>query len=125
MAVVRRVVENSGTDTDTFCKWLAAQKVDVNGPLSGICHWFTHPEKSLTRGGHVSRYHVRQEVARDNEHGLRSDVVSQFHHSTSISIIMILAAVLFILIITALVTCIIRKKRRPHQVRRYSTDKDI
>ena len=29
----------------------------VDGPLSGICHWFTHPDRSQSRG-HVTRYHA-------------------------------------------------------------------
>merc|ERR1712060_605659 len=43
-------------------------------------------------------------------------VSSHLHESTSISIIMILATVLFILLVTAFVTCITRKKRRPQNV---------
>ena len=117
MAMVRQVVHRTGTDTDTFCKWLMAQKVEVEGPLSGICHWFTHPEKSLHRPRfHQQHHRVTPEYAGDyEESGLvrRTSLGAHLHHSTSISIIMILATVLFLLIITAFVTCIIRKKRRP------------
>merc|ERR1711997_654174 len=41
---------------------------------------------------------------------------SQLHESTSISIIMLLATVLFILLITAFVTCITRKNRAAQTV---------
>jgi len=120
MAVVQRVVEDAGTDTHTFCRWLMSSKVKVGGPLSGICHWFTHPEKPLYR----SRYHhgvtTSYDTLRHDDYDTgggtvipRSGLVSHLHESTSISIIMILATVLFILLITAFVTCIIRKKRRP------------
>jgi len=119
MAMVRQVVHRTGTDTDTFCKWLMAQKVEVEGPLSGICHWFTHPEKSLHRPRfHQQHHRVTPEYAGDyEESGLvrRTSLGAHLHHSTSISIIMILATVLFLLIITAFVTCIIRKKRRPQR----------
>jgi len=120
MAVVQRVVEDAGTDTKTFCRWLMSSKVKVGGPLSGICHWFTHPEKPLYR----SRFHhgvtTSYDTPRHDDYDTavsgsiqRTGLVSHLHESTSISIIMILATVLFILLITAFVTCIIRKKRRP------------
>ena len=124
MAVVQRVVEDAGTDTHTFCRWLMSSKVKVGGPLSGICHWFTHPEKPLYR----SRYHhggvtTSYDTSRHDDYDTmrsetiqRTGLVSHLHESTSISIIMILATVLFILLITAFVTCIIRKKRRPQVI---------
>ena len=124
MAVVQRVIEDTGADTDTFCKWLMSSKVKVGGPLSGICHWFTHPEKPLYR----SRYHhggvtTSYDTSRHDDYDTmgsetiqRTGLVSHLHESTSISIIMILATVLFILLITAFVTCIIRKKRRPQVI---------
>ena len=128
MAVVQRVIEDTGADTDTFCKWLMSSKVEVGGPLSGICHWFTSPERSTERRN--SRYNIlthRHDLSRHEFDIMSSSTgpqrtsstyssLSHINESTSISIIMILATVLFILIITAFVTCIIRKKRRP-QVR--------
>jgi len=128
MAVVQRVIEDTGADTDTFCKWLMSSKVEVGGPLSGICHWFTSPERSTERRN--SRYNIlthRHDLSRHEFDIMSSSTgpqrtsstyssLSHINESTSISIIMILATVLFILIITAFVTCIIRKKRRPqHQ----------
>lgn len=115
MAVVQRVVEDAGTDTKTFCRWLMSSKVEVGGPLSGICHWFTHPEKPLYRTrGHVSTHGQVTRLDHDAMETVhRTGVMSHIHESTSISIIMILATVLFILLITAFVTCIIRKKRQP------------
>jgi len=127
MAVVQRVIEDTGADTDTFCKWLMSSKVKVGGPLSGICHWFTSPERSTERRN--SRYNIlthRHDLSRHEYDIMSSSTgpqrtstysgLSHINESTSISIIMILATVLFILIITAFVTCIIRKKRRPqHQ----------
>ena len=128
MAVVQRVIEDTGADTDTFCKWLMSSKVKVGGPLSGICHWFTSPERSTERRN--SRYNIlthRHDLSRHEYDIMSSSTgpqrtstysgLSHINESTSISIIMILATVLFILIITAFVTCIIRKKRRP-QVKR-------
>jgi len=121
MAVVQRVIEDTGADTDTFCKWLMSSKVKVGGPLSGICHWFTNPERNTERR---SRYNIlthSHDLTRHEADIMSSSVQrtstysSHIHESTSISIIMILATVLFILLITAFVTCIIRKKRRPHQ----------
>jgi len=122
MAVVQRVIEDTGADTDTFCKWLMSSKVKVGGPLSGICHWFTSPERDSERRG--SRYNIltqRHDLSRHefdimtSSGPQRTSTYSSSHinESTSISIIMILATVLFILLITAFVTCIIRKKRRP------------
>lgn len=126
MAVVQRVIEDTGADTDTFCKWLMSSKVKVGGPLSGICHWFTSPERNTERRN--SRYNIlthRHDLSR-HEYDImsssgpqRTSTYSSSHinESTSISIIMILATVLFILLITAFVTCIIRKKRRPQVIR--------
>merc|ERR1711971_369020 len=56
--------------------------------------------------------------SRASDGQVRTDLMisSHLHESTSISIIMILATVLFILLITAFVTCITRKKRRPQNV---------
>merc|ERR1712244_128523 len=93
--------------------------VKVGGPLSGICHWFTNPERNTERR---SRYNIlshSHDLTRHEADIMSSSVQrtstysSHIHESTSISIIMILATVLFILLITAFVTCIIRKKRRP------------
>lgn len=127
MAVVQRVIEDTGADTDTFCKWLMSSKVKVGGPLSGICHWFTSPERSTERrNSHYNILTHRHDLSRHEFDIMSSSTgpqrtstyssLSHINESTSISIIMILATVLFILIITAFVTCIIRKKRRPqHQ----------
>ena len=102
--------------------------MDVGGPLSGLCHWFAvNPEKTLQdtlhRPGieklHLNRHLITNEIpSRAADGHVKTDLMisSQLHESTSISIIMILATVLFILLITAFVTCITRKKRRP-QVR--------
>jgi len=131
MAVVQRVIEDTGADTDTFCKWLMSSKVKVGGPLSGICHWFTSPERNTERRN--SQYNIlthRHDLSRhefdimSSSGPQRTSTYSSSHinESTSISIIMILATVLFILLITAFVTCIIRKKRRPqHQPSQRST----
>jgi len=112
MAVVQRVIEDTGADTDTFCKWLMSSRVRVDGPLSGICHWFTHPDRSQSRG-QVTRYHAGDADTLDIVHRSGFSSGLQDSASISISIIMILATVLFILLVTAFVTCIIRKKRRP------------
>merc|ERR1712061_763855 len=112
MAVVQRVIEDTGADTDTFCKWLMSSRVRVDGPLSGICHWFTHPDRNQSRG-QVTRYHAGDADTLDIVHRSGFSSGLQDSASISISIIMILATVLFILLVTAFVTCIIRKKRRP------------
>ena len=102
--------------------------MDLGGPLSGLCHWFAvNPEKTLEktfhRPGvenlHLNRHLITNEIpSRTGDGEVKTDLMvsSHLHESTSISIIMILATVLFILLITAFVTCITRKKRRP-QVR--------
>ena len=110
-------------------RWLTEKKMDLGGPLSGLCHWFAvNPEKTLQktlqRPGienlHLNRHLITNEIpSRAGDGQVKTDLMvsSHLHESTSISIIMILATVLFILLITAFVTCITRKKRRP-QVRR-------
>merc|ERR1712203_1118581 len=124
MAVVQRVVGGAGADTATFCRWLTEKKMDVGGPLSGLCHWFAvNPEKTLQktlqRPGienlHLNRHLITNEIpSRAVDGQVKTDLMvsSHLHESTSISIIMILATVLFILLVTAFVTCITRKKRR-------------
>jgi len=128
MAVVQRVVGGAGADTATFCRWLTEKKMDLGGPLSGLCHWFAvNPEKTLQktlqRPGienlHLNRHLITNEIpSRAGDGQVKTDLMvsSHLHESTSISIIMILATVLFILLITAFVTCITRKKRRPQNV---------
>ena len=106
--------------------------MDLGGPLSGLCHWFAvNPEKTLEktfhRPGvenlHLNRHLITNVPSRPGDGEVKTDLMvsSHLHESTSISIIMILATVLFILLITAFVTCITRKKRRP-QVRLVSND---
>ena len=106
--------------------------MDLGGPLSGLCHWFAvNPEKTLQktlhRPGienlHLNRHLINDIPSRTDDGQIETDLMvsSHLHESTSISIIMILATVLFILLITAFVTCITRKKRRP-QVRLISVD---
>ena len=118
MAVVQRVVGDAGGNTDTFCRWLMSQKMEVGGPLSGICHWFVNPEKKLHRPRighfHPNRHLINNEIPDLAESEVHTNfmVSGHLHESTSISIIMILATVLFILLVTAFVTCITRKKRR-------------
>ena len=100
--------------------------MDLGGPLSGLCHWFAvNPQKTLQKTLHrpgIEDLHLNRitnEIpSRAAEGQVKTDLMisSHLHESTSISIIMILATVLFILLITAFVTCITRKKRRP-QVR--------
>jgi len=123
MAVVQRVVGDAGANTDTFCRWLMSQKMEVGGPLSGICHWFVNPEKKLHRPRighfHPNRHLISNEIpdlAVNSEVKTDLMISGHLHESTSISIIMILATVLFILLITAFVTCITRKKRRAQSV---------
>ena len=118
IAVVQRVVGDAGADTDTFCRWIMSQKMELGGPLSGICHWFVNPDKKLHRP-RIGNYHINRHVISSDgpdmalDSVIPSDLMSsnQLHESTSISIIMLLATVLFILLITAFVTCITRKTR--------------
>merc|ERR1711997_842439 len=128
MAVVQRVVGGAGTDTATFCRWLTEKRMDLGGPLSGLCHWFAvNPQKTLQktfhRPGienlHLHRHLITNEIpSRTGDGEVKTDLMvsSHLHESTSISIIMILATVLFILLITAFVPCITRKKGRPQNV---------
>ena len=109
-----------------YSRWLTEKKMDLGGPLSGLCHWFAvNPQKTLQKTLHrpgIEDLHLNRitnEIpSRAAEGQVKTDLMisSHLHESTSISIIMILATVLFILLITAFVTCITRKKRRP-QVR--------
>jgi len=123
MAVVQRVVGDAGADTDTFCRWIMSQKMELGGPLSGICHWFVNPDKKLHRP-RIGNYHLNRNVISSDgpdmalDSVIPSDLMSsnQLHESTSISIIMLLATVLFILLITAFVTCITRKTRAAQPV---------
>lgn len=120
MAVVQRVVGDAGADTDSFCRWFMSQKMELGGPLSGICHWFVNPEKKLHRP-RIGTFHINGRFHHNENHDMAVDSEIQtnlmtsghLHESTSISIIMLLATVLFILLITAFVTCLTRKKRRP------------
>ena len=94
IALVQRVMEDAGTDKHTFCLWLLSSKVKAGKPLTGICHWFMHLEKTQ-----------------------RTGLVSHLPETMSISTIMVLATVLFILLIKCIFTCIIWKRiwrRRQH-----------
>jgi len=105
---------NSQAETlSSLCNWWINTKQDA--PPS-ICHWFGDPEKNQRGSSLVSNLNQIQKINSFSSFGYPGHVdkfsMQQSLHSTgSISLILILGAILFILLIVAFITCISRKKR--------------
>ena len=103
---------NSQAETlSSLCNWWMNTKEEA---LPGICHWFIHPQKN--QRGSSLRINVNRATNISSfspiGHSENVDMSAMNHsHHSSISLILILGGVLFILLITAFVTCITRKKR--------------
>jgi len=106
-----------GPTLSSLCNWWMTTKEEA---LPGICQWFIHPEKNMQR---VSISFTHNQLANSSRFSPISysdkvgviDMAPPVHSTTSIGLILILASVFFILLVTAFITCIIRRKRVQQQ----------
>ena len=96
----------------SLCNWWMNTKEKA---LPGICHWFNHPQKIHRRfslnvesnqssNSSFTPFGYSENVDMTTlEHPISSD--------TSISLILLLCSVLFIVLVTTFITCITCKKR--------------
>ena len=96
----------------SLCNWWITTKEEA---LPGICHWFIHPEKNKPRVSISFSHNQLTNSSSFSPIGYSDNVgvidMTNSVHSTSISLILILGGVFFILLVTAFITCITRRKR--------------
>merc|ERR1711892_1095653 len=100
---------NSQSETlSSLCDWWKNTKKEA---LPGICHWFIHPEKNQIRINFDQARNVSSfsSIGHSSSVGI-SDLDHSLYSTSSISLILIIGCVLFLLLITALITCITRRK---------------
>ena len=99
--------QNANTQAETLsslCSWWMNTKEEA---LPGICHWFVHPHKNQRR------FSLNFEANQSSSNSSFSPVdwtTLEHTSTTSISFILILCTVLFIILVTGFITCITRKK---------------
>lgn len=94
----------------SFCNsWMNTKEEAV----PSICHWFIHPQDnkkdSLLKFNPDPEDYISSFPPTDNGHMSRMD--HRILSTEDVSLIFILCGILFILLVTALMTCITRKKR--------------
>ena len=107
--------QNANTQAETLnslCNWWMNTKEEA---LPGICHWFIHQQKNQRRFS--LKFEPNQSsTSLFSPFGYSGNVgMTTMEHpvsfDTSISLILILGSVLFIVLVTAFITCITRKKQ--------------
>ena len=87
----------------SFCNWWMNSKEEV---LPGICHWFIHPQENMRD----SSVKFIPDSGANYSTGHISVLDDRVHSTESMSLILILGGVLFILLLTAFITCISRRR---------------
>jgi len=101
----------------SLCNWWMTTKEES---LPGICHWFIHPQHSQPRVSFSFSHNQAGNGSSFTPIGYTGqvgmiDMTHPVHSTASISLILILGSVLFILLVTAFITCITRRKRVQQQ----------
>ena len=96
----------------SLCNWWMNTKEKA---LPGICHWFNHPQK-IHRRFSLNFESNQSSNSSFTPFGYSGSVdMTTLKHpvssDTSISLILLLCSVLFIVLVTAFISCITRKKR--------------
>ena len=107
---------NSNTQAETLSSLCNLWMTTKEEALPGICHWFLHPQKNQPRFSFNFQQNQTAINSSFSPIGYSGnvnmlDMDHPTHSTTSISLILILGSVLFILLVTAFITCITRKKR--------------
>ena len=106
-------VPASSETLSSLCDWWMTTKEEA---LPGICHWFIHPQNNQPRFSLSFQQNQSAGNSSFSPIGYSGnvnmlDMDHPIHSTASISLILILGSVLFILLVTAFITCITRKKR--------------
>merc|ERR1711892_1144847 len=96
----------------SLCDWWMTTKEEA---LPGICHWFLHPQNNQPRFSLSFQQNQSESNSSFSPIGYSGnvnmlDMDHPIHSTASISLILILGSVLLILLITAFITFITRKK---------------
>ena len=95
----------------SMCDWWKTRNLDVEH-MPDICHWFIKPQQNIFNIDQMSsKSHFTPfgHLSSQDQPDLHPS-----HHSTSVSLMLILGGVFIILFITAVITCI--KQKRGAQV---------